>query len=359
MLCCLYGNNTLIGDLAPQGLVKNSYVNFEADGTKVTYPVEYETFYEDYKQTYTWPRELPDRGRDMTDYDPRCRDFYIQTMDNKPENTFYGPYTSAGNDSEAKFFAGTISKAVVENGDLVGVISLDINLNNQDNLSQIIGIEDQYSYSFISSKDGKPLFYSRFEIQNAETVTFTKLEFSEGEAPLDKEPTSQEAEYFNNTILQEIMNANSTVLLNYTRLGIDTTLAVTPINIMILWENREQTFSDKRGIACIAIDNDRYLDDVNDKGSLWLIIFIIMGVFLFIFFAFIILVWFWFYKIAKYSLRPITVLNKKIKALILTNTEFDMTHANQNITSKEAKELYATCSELLVTRRFAKNDIDK
>lgn len=45
--------------------------------------------------------------------------------------------------------------------------------------------------------------------------------------------------------------------------------------------------------------------------------------------------------------------------LILSNQEFDISQTEQNITSKEAKELYLTCSELMVARRFAKNNIDK
>jgi tetratricopeptide (TPR) repeat protein len=44
---------------------------------------------------------------------------------------------------------------------------------------------------------------------------------------------------------------------------------------------------------------------------------------------------------------------------MLSNKEFDISQTQQNITSKEAKDLYATCSELLITHRFAKNNISE
>lgn len=54
-------------------------------------------------------------------------------------------------------------------------------------------------------------------IKNADNITFTKLEFSDGTAPLTDEPNSDEAKYFNNTILESLVKITETTQLSYDR----------------------------------------------------------------------------------------------------------------------------------------------
>lgn len=267
-----------------RGPIKSAYVSYESDGMKVTYPAKYQSFYSDYPSKNDTCEYFPGPDFKMTDYDPRCRAFYISAKNNTPDQTFFGPYSSAGGHPEVAFFAGTISKPVVVDGNLQSIVSIDISLNHKDSFVDAADINQQYSYSFISSIDGRPLYYSRFAIQEVENITFTKLEFANGNTPLNEEPQSVEAQYFNTTILEKIKSATETTQMSYTRFGKKISLTAVPIYIKILWPETGETYIERRGIACIAIDEYEYLNNTNDKRVLWMMILIIMGIFLMIFF---------------------------------------------------------------------------
>jgi hypothetical protein len=206
----------LADQLKPRGPIESAYVSYEADGLKVTYPSLYQSFYEIYDgKEVICPRIFTDPPHIMKDYDPRWREFYIDAMDNNPEDLFFGPYSSAGSAEGEAFFAGTISKAYMKDEKLKSIISIDLGLNYEDNFVEISGIDSKFSYSFVSSLDGKPLFHSRFKIEDAESISFTKLEFSDTSSPLSEEPDTDEARYFNETILPSIISATKTETLHY------------------------------------------------------------------------------------------------------------------------------------------------
>jgi tetratricopeptide (TPR) repeat protein len=52
-------------------------------------------------------------------------------------------------------------------------------------------------------------------------------------------------------------------------------------------------------------------------------------------------------------------LNRKVKILVQTNTALDLETAKENINSYDAFQVYEAISELMITRRFAQNDIIK
>jgi len=361
--------SVLQGQIEPNGAVSTCYIAYESDGLKITYPSKYETFYNEYSyEQVICPKIFTEEPFIMVDYDPRCRDYYIDALKNDPTDLFFGPYSSAGNDANSSFFAGTVSKTFYDDGNLKSVISIDLSLNDPDDFVSLLGINDDFSYSFIVSLEGKPLFHSKFKNLDAKTISLTKLEFSDSSEPLSTEIDTEETRYFNTTIFPEIIAATGAIQLHYTSLGSEITLTAVPINIKTLWPEDGEVYTERRGVACIGIESSEFLSAVNDRSGLWLIILIIMGIFLSIFFLFLLIIWYLFYRIASYSLRPIKTLTKKIKVLLLTDKELshynqlhnpNLSQTKQNITSKEAKDLYATCSELLITHRFAKNKIDK
>ena len=132
-----------------------------------------------------------------------------------------------------------------------------------------------------------------------------------------------------------------------------------PITVSYQWPETLENIKEIRGIVWIAIDKGLFLESINDKESLWIAIGIIVALFILLFLIFILFVWFCFYKIASYSLKPIRILNSKIKYLFQSDKELDLNSANLKITSKEAHCMFESFSELLITRKFAQNEINK
>lgn len=355
----LYPNfgKILLDDLEPNGAVVSAYVSYESTGVKVTYPGKFDEFYADYpNKSETCPEIFLDPPHNITDYDPRCRDFYKYAKVNEPNRTFYGPYTSAGNDT-SKFFAATVSKPVFINDNLESIVSIDVNLNYNDSFFDLIWIDSNYSYSYVTSTNGRPLFHSKFEIKNVETVTFTKLEFTPVNETtiIETEPTSDEALEFNRTLYDEIIKVTSKQQFSYYRFGRKMTATATPISLKTFWDQSGQI----NAVAVVVTDELKYFGAINYRGGILFVLIVIMAIFCSIFFVFLLLIWYLFYKIASYSLRPIKVLNSKIKDLMQNDAEFNLSGSQKNITSFEVKELYLACSELLVARRFSKNNINK
>ena len=80
----------------------------------------------------------------------------------------------------------------------------------------MIGIDNNYSYVFLSSLNKEPLFHSNFQIEEKnKTITFTKLEFSSSDEPLENEPNSTEADYFNKSVLSEFVEAKKLETYSY------------------------------------------------------------------------------------------------------------------------------------------------
>jgi methyl-accepting chemotaxis protein len=82
-------------------------------------------------------------------YDPTTRPWYENAVKNKGKVVFTGPYKSA----TAEVFVISISEAVEYNGQVVGVISMDINLSTLS--SQLSNIKiGQKGYAFIADGNG-------------------------------------------------------------------------------------------------------------------------------------------------------------------------------------------------------------
>ena len=128
-----------------------------------------------------------------------------------------------------------------------------------------------------------------------------------------------------------------------------------PINITILWPEDGMRYNQTRAIAWIVIDEENYFRKVNDTSDVIYGVLILMCIFLTVISIILIVVWICFLS---YSLRPIKILNRKIKVLLQNNLKFDLASNQLNINSPDVRHLYESCSKLIITRRFAKNDID-
>lgn len=86
---------------------------------------------------------------------------------------FFGPYKNAG----SNLIVGTINKVVNYKNLNISMISIDLDLNYKDKFIQEVGLNQNYSYTFISSTNGLPLFYSNIDLVAYPNATFTKIEF--------------------------------------------------------------------------------------------------------------------------------------------------------------------------------------
>ena len=79
-------------------------------------------------------------------------------------------------------------------------MSIDLNLNFKDKFIDKVGLNEGYSYTFISSTNGLPLYYSNVDITKYKDPTFTKIEFCKQNTNCTDEPYTDEAFKFNNNI---------------------------------------------------------------------------------------------------------------------------------------------------------------
>ena len=170
---------------------------------KITYPSVYEDFYANYKGKLTWPSYIVKTGNYLLkllvynykvifykDYDPRWREFYQYSITNTPSTIFFGPYIDA---ASKLTIGGTISKVVNYKGENITMMSIDLNLNSKDKFIDKVGLNEGYSYTFISSTNGLPLYYSNVNITKYDHPTFTKIEFCKQNTNCTDEPNTEEA----------------------------------------------------------------------------------------------------------------------------------------------------------------------
>ena len=66
-----------------------------------------------------------------------------------------------------------------------------------------------------------------------------------------------------------------------------------------------------------------------------------------------------FFKIANRALFPIRMLNKKVKTLMISNSDYNFEASKKNLPSKELSDIYEWISEIIITRKFQNNDFIK
>jgi hypothetical protein len=111
----------------------------------------------------------------------------------------------------------------------------------------------------------------------------------------------------------------------------------------------------KFAIFGLTISQDEFTDEITNLSPLVKEIIKWVCIFTAILLIIVIFTLVMFFNIAKWALNPITLLNKKVKMLLKSDTDLDLESAKKNITSKEALDVYESISELMTTRRFANN----
>ena len=160
-------------------------------------------------------------------------------------------------------------------------------------------------------------------------------------------------------MIPEILSTTKPHIVKYTRFGQGMVTALSPMYIS--WFNRTSGMrvDTKFAIFGLTISNTKLKSEITDDSQLlrdiikWVLIFILFLVLI------LIMTLIMFLKIAKWALMPITLLNKKVKMLMRSNTAFDIETTKKHITSQEALAVYESISELMTARRFAQNHFFK
>ncbi|MTI67188.1 MAG: methyl-accepting chemotaxis protein [Firmicutes bacterium] len=105
--------------------------------------------------------------QDLSDgYDPRERPWYKKALENKGKTVWTDPYI----DDSSKNTTVTVARTVMENGEVKGVIGIDVLLNelSDEMSSKTIG---RTGYIFITSEDGKILSHPTKELIGTKKIT--------------------------------------------------------------------------------------------------------------------------------------------------------------------------------------------
>lgn len=136
-------------------------------------------------------------------------------------------------------------------------------------------------------------------------------------------------------------------------------VSLTPIYLSFYDEATRQVTRNRIAVLALAIKEGIFAEKIKDDSALISDIIKWVGIFTTIFVLLLVFTLVVFFKIADRSLRPIRLLNQKVKMLMVSNASFNIDTAKQNITSKEASIVYEAISELMTARRFTQNDFIK
>ena len=159
------------------------------------------------------------------------------------------------------------------------------------------------------------------------------------------EPTGKDASFFRDEVLPKLVT-KETELFEYYRDSSKRILAVTDITVPNGGLN-------SLGYIAITMNSDMYYADINDISMLYTTILKDSVIFMCSLLLIIPIVWYLFFRVSNWAVKPIKLLNRKMRQ---TNSlELNTANTEAIITSKEAKELFTCFKDIVITRGFTLN----